>query len=106
MGVGQPELALFWPALLVAIGALEVPFLSRIDYETDGQSLQPALRAGVVPGDLGFDPLNQAGGGSDPERYTQRRNAEILHGRLAMISAAGMIAQELFTQSKLGEGGI
>lgn len=97
--VTQGPLALFWPALLVSIGALEVPFIDRIDYATQSLGFTPALKPGVVPGDIGFDPLNIKP--TDPEEYVKMQNREILHGRLGMIAAAGMLAQELFTQSKL-----
>jgi len=97
--VTQAPLALFWPAVLVAIGALEVPFIDRIDYATQSLGFTPALKPGVVPGDIGFDPLGLKP--KEPEEYLAMQNREILHGRLGMIAAAGMIAQELVTQSKL-----
>jgi len=103
--IGVPDLALFWPALFVAIGALELPRLGRIDYAAESAGFQPSLAAGEEPGAIGFDPLGLAPK-DDPEKLLDYQNKELLHGRLSMIAAAGMIAQELLTQSKLNEGGI
>merc|ERR1719313_1429812 len=52
-----------------------------------------------VPGDLGFDPL-----GLKPKTeadFLTMQNKEILNGRLAMIAAAGIIAQEVVTGEKV-----
>jgi len=103
--IGVADIALFWPALFVALGALELPGLSRIDYGAESLGFQPSLAAGEEPGAIGFDPLGLSKDG-DPEKLLDYQNKELLHGRLSMIGAAGMIAQELLTQSKLNEGGI
>lgn len=85
----------FWVVLVAAIGAAEQfraekgwvdPSKSKID--SPGQ-----LEARYIPGDLGFDPL-----GLMPEREEDivlMQTKELQHGRLAMIAAAGMMAQEL-----------
>jgi len=100
----QANLALFWPAFIVACGALELPSFGRFNYETEGFGFGVELQPGEEPGAVGWDPLNLKP--SDPEELLKRQNQEILHGRLAMISAAGLIAQEALTQAKLGQGGI
>jgi len=46
-------------------------------------------------GDFGFDPLGLKP--EDPEELRVLENKELNNGRLAMVSAAGMIAQELVT---------
>jgi hypothetical protein len=51
------------------------------------------------PGDLDFDPLGLKP--SDPAEFKEMQTKEINNGRLAMIAAAGMIAQELATGQKL-----
>jgi len=58
-----------------------IPFLARPKYLT-----------GELPGDVGFDPLNFA---SNPELVIEYREAEIKHGRLAMLAAAGWPVSEL-----------
>ena len=58
----------------------------------------PVIKAGLirseyVPGDLGFDPLGLKP--EDAEEFTTMQTKELQHGRLAMLAAAGFIAQEL-----------
>merc|ERR1712196_652613 len=50
-------------------------------------------------GDLGFDPLGLKP--TDPKKLKDMQAKELNNGRLAMIAAAGMIAQEVATDSKL-----
>jgi len=50
-------------------------------------------------GDFGFDPLELKP--TDPEELRKMQTDELTNGRIAMIAAAGMIAQELSTGSKL-----
>ena len=45
-----------------------------------------------MPGELGFDPLNLAP--EDPAEFREMQEKELSHGRLAMIAAAGFLAQE------------
>merc|ERR1712014_235512 len=54
---------------------------------------------GTLPGDLGFDPLNLKP--KDPEKLIAMQNKELSNGRLAMLAAAGMIAQELVDGKKI-----
>lgn len=55
---------------------------------------QPGLlRADYVPGVIGFDPLNLKP--TDPEQLKTLSNKELQNGRLAMLAAAGFMAQEL-----------
>lgn len=102
--VVQKDVLLFWPALFVAIGGLELSQFSRLDYNVPSIGFTPELRQGETPGAVGFDPLNLKP--SDPDELLKRQNQEILHGRLSMIAAAGFIAQELFLGQRLTEGGI
>jgi light-harvesting complex I chlorophyll a/b binding protein 1 len=57
------------------------------------------IRADHEPGDLGFDPLGLKP--TDPAELKEMQTKELNNGRLAMIAAAGMIAQELATGNKL-----
>ena len=51
-----------------------------------------ALREGYMPGDLAFDPLNLKP--EDPVEFRLMQEKELSHCRLAMIAAAGFLAQE------------
>merc|ERR1712113_338222 len=92
-------LALFWLPIFVATGALETFSFGRWD-GSEGEGMTPALKEGLVPGDLGYDPLGIKPV-DDPELLLKRQNQELLHGRLAMIASAGQIAEGLFTNEKL-----
>merc|ERR1712159_52488 len=48
-----------------------------------------------TPGDIGFDPLGLKP--TDPEEFREMRTKELQNGRLAMLAAAGFIAQEAAT---------
>lgn len=51
------------------------------------------LRDNYYPGDVGFDPLGLKP--EDPKAFANMQTRELQNGRLAMIGAAGMCAQEL-----------
>jgi light-harvesting complex I chlorophyll a/b binding protein 1 len=57
------------------------------------------MKTDRVPGDLGFDPLGLKP--TDPEELKTMQTKELNNGRLGMLAAAGMIAQELATGQKL-----
>jgi len=59
-----------------------LPFLPR-----------PALLDQTMAGDVGFDPFNFAG--VDAEKLYTRREAEVKHGRIAMLAALGWPLSEL-----------
>ena len=50
------------------------------------------LKPDYYPGDLGFDPLNLKP--EDAAEFRTMQEKELSHGRLAMIAAAGFLAQE------------
>jgi len=54
---------------------------------------RPAALTGVLPGDVGFDPLGFAKSEADLMNY---REAEVKHARLAMLAAAGWPLSEVF----------
>jgi len=87
----ETNLRSFWIALAVVIGAVEGLSFGRID--------GGILKEGLEPGDVGYDPLGLLP--SDPEELETIQNKEILNGRFAMISLAGMVAEELVTKEKL-----
>jgi len=59
-----------------------------------------ALKADYYPGDLGFDPLGLRP--TDPAELRVMQGKELSHGRLAMLAAAGFIAQEAATGTTWG----
>ncbi|KAF7065546.1 hypothetical protein CFC21_071642 [Triticum aestivum] len=52
----------------------------------------PPWLDGSLPGDFGFDPL---GFGSEPESLRWFAQAELMHGRWAMLAAAGILVPEI-----------
>jgi len=60
-----------------------LPFLPR-----------PAHLDGTMAGDVGFDPFNFAAGDDAQELYTMRE-AEVKHGRIAMLAAVGWVISEV-----------
>ena len=60
-------------------------------YIPDGEAGRPANLDGTMVGDVGFDPLGFSGW----LNLNWAREAEIKHGRVAMLAATGMIVQDL-----------
>jgi Chlorophyll A-B binding protein len=85
----------FWPVLIILIGRAE---LDRARYgwvsPKDAPVGQPGLlRDDYTPGDIGFDPLGLKP--TDPAEFVIMQTKELQNGRLAMLAAAGFMAQEL-----------
>merc|ERR1719191_43124 len=99
----ETPLQTFWPAVVAAIAIPEIysvfTFAEPGGKIGGGESWAMKTDVDRVPGDLGFDPLGLKP--TDPEEFKEMQNKEINNGRLAMIAAAGMIAQELATGQKL-----
>jgi len=55
---------------------------------------RPKMLDGSLPGDVGFDPFGL--GGDDKESLVFKREAEIKHGRLAMLAVVGWPLAELW----------
>jgi len=92
----QTPLEIFWPKVVSAIAIPEVFSV----YSFNSPPSRPwTIRSDHVPGDFGFDPLNLKP--TDPEEFKTIQTKELNNGRLAMLAAAGMIAQELATGEKL-----
>jgi hypothetical protein len=67
--------------------------------EAAGNSRKAAAKvtnAPYLPGDLGFDPLGWYP--KQPTERAARQDAELRHGRLAMLAVAGFAAQEAATR--------
>lgn len=58
-------------------------------------SIKPAYLDGTLPGDNGFDPLKL---GEIESNLVRAREAELIHGRYAMLGAAGCLAVEVAGQ--------
>ena len=85
----------FWLFLGAGIAKAEVKraeigFVEPKDVPFDKPGL---LRDSYVPGDLGFDPLGLKP--TDAAEFKVMQTKELQNGRLAMLAAAGFMAQEL-----------
>jgi Chlorophyll A-B binding protein len=85
----------FWLMLIGAIGYAERIRLDIgwVEPEKVPISKQGLLRDTYYPGDIGFDPLGLKP--KDPAALFELQTKELQNGRLAMIAAAGFMAQEL-----------
>merc|ERR1719263_1280758 len=83
-----------WIVMTVGIGRAELFRIqkgwAKLNPETG--KAESALKEGYMPGDLGFDPLNLKP--EDPAEFRMMQEKELSHCRLAMIAAAGFLAQE------------
>merc|ERR1739847_155845 len=91
----------FWPAV---VAALAVPEIFSVFSFEEPKNLNRweetwTMKSDHQPGDLGFDPLGLKP--TDAAEFKEMQTKEINNGRLAMIAAAGMIAQEVATGQKL-----
>jgi hypothetical protein len=85
----------FWTLLAIGIGAAEqtraeIGWVEPENVPVDQPGL---LREEYYPGDIGFDPLGLRP--SDPAEFDIMATKELQNGRLAMLAAAGFMAQEL-----------
>ncbi len=86
---------IFWLALTVGIAKAEttraqIGWVEPKDVPFDQPGL---LRDTYIPGDIGFDPLGLKP--ADAEEFATMQTKELQNGRLAMLAAAGFMAQEL-----------
>merc|ERR1711871_1797978 len=100
----QTPLQTFWPYVVFAIAIPEI--FSVFSFETpalfarrEKGGMVWSIRSDYELGDLGFDPLGLKP--TDPAELREMQAKELNNGRLAMIAAAGMIAQELASGNKL-----
>jgi len=97
----QTPLQTFWPAVVAAIALPEI--FSVFSFEEPKNLMKWdktwRMKTDRLPGDLGFDPLGLKPQDAKELKATQTK--ELNNGRLAMIAAAGMIAQEVATGQKL-----
>merc|ERR1719235_690105 len=92
----------FWGGLFICLSVPEVALLllPKGPYGIGGQGIPGEVGdTERIPGDLGFDPLNLKP--IDPAALVEIQTKEINNGRLAMLAAAGIIAQETVTGEKI-----
>merc|ERR1719476_1310803 len=94
----QTPLQTFWPAVVAAIAIPEIYSVFTFN-EPGTNSEQWTMKTDRLPGDFGFDPLGLKP--DDPEEFLALQNKELNNGRLAMIGAAGLIAQEIVSGEKI-----
>ena len=99
----QTPLQTFWPAVVGVIAIAEIfsvfTFQNPASY-VNGSPAEPwTMRLDHQPGDLGFDPLSLKP--EDAEEFRLMQEKELSHCRLAMIAAAGFIAQELVNEQPI-----
>jgi hypothetical protein len=85
----------FFEVLAVIIGTLELNRALRGWSAPTAETVAGSgtLKDDYFPGDIGFDPLGLKP--SDPAAFAEMNTKELQNGRLAMLAAAGFIAQEL-----------
>merc|ERR1719198_2904514 len=95
----QTPLETWWGLVVLAIAIPEIYSVFSFNTPLGGEPW--SIRSDHYPGDFGFDPMNLKP--TDPEELKVMQTKELNNGRLAMIGAAGMIAQELASGNKLFE---
>jgi len=102
----QTPLQTFWPAVVAAIAIPELysVFTFNEPFEKTNPPFRTRSKLWTVKtdhaaGDMGFDPLGLKP--KEPEKLKEMQTKEINNGRLAMLAAAGMVAQELVTGEKI-----
>jgi hypothetical protein len=88
---------LFWVAVLFGVALVEGQNILtgwESPAETGSRkSIIAELKEDYINGDLGFDPLSLTP--DDQDEFDNLRTKELNNGRLAMVSVAGIVAQEL-----------
>eukprot|EP01082_Thalassiosira_pseudonana_P000665 g1660.t1 g1660 contig10:2532965-2534002(-) len=83
----------FFEVLAIVIGTLELNRAVKGFKSPEGEFGFQDLNDEYYPGDVGFDPLGLKP--KDADEFATMATKELQNGRLAMLGAAGMIAQEL-----------
>jgi len=97
----QTPLQNFWPAVVAALAVPEIFSVFSFQQPKNLNRWEESwtMKSDHQPGDLGFDPLGLKP--TDAVEFKEMQTKELNNGRLAMIAAAGMIAQEVATGQKL-----
>jgi len=89
----------FWKGILFTIGLFE-SYRANYGWTDPSKGDIFTLKDEYLPGDLKFDPLNLLSDKS-AEEIEELKNKELNNGRLAMISLAGIITQELLNHETI-----
>merc|ERR1711972_301550 len=91
-----------WFLMTLGIGAAEALRIQK-GWANPYEKMEnvQALKEGYYPGDLAFDPLGLKP--EDPAEFRAMQEKELSHGRLAMLAAAGFMAQEAVTGDTWGK---
>merc|ERR1719230_917276 len=94
-----------WFGMTLGIGICESlriqkGWASPYEQNADGTNKIQTLKEDYYPGDLAWDPLGLKP--DDPAEFRIMQEKELSHGRLAMLAAAGFIAQEAATGTTWG----
>ena len=101
LGQVRGEYPAFFEIGALAIGGLEVNRALTGWAFPDSRENVGQLQDGYYPGDVGFDPLGLKP--TDPAEFDEMATKELQNGRLAMLAAAGFIAQELVNHKTISE---
>ena len=84
----------FWPIIIAFVGAYEAQRAENgwLDPSKCAVDSPGELRTDYLPGDLNFDPFGLMP--DDDEEFEIIQTKELQNGRLAMLAAAGFLAQE------------
>ena len=97
----RKEYPAFFEIGALAIGGLEVNRALTGWAFPDKREQVGVLNEDYYPGDVGFDPLGLKP--TDPAEFEAMATKELQNGRLAMLAAAGFIAQELVNHKPILE---
>jgi len=90
-----------WVLITIGIGSCEALRISSgWSNPNEPNHVFQKLLPEYVPGDIGFDPLGLKP--SDPAEFREMQTKELQNGRLAMLAAAGFMAQEGVTGQTWG----
>merc|ERR1719478_1175346 len=93
--------AIMWPLITFGIGLCEAYRISvGWSNPNEPEHVFQKLLPSYVPGDIGFDPLGLKP--KDEAGFREMQTKELQNGRLAMIAAAGFLAQEAITDQTWG----
>ena len=97
----RQEYPAFFEIGALVIGGLEVNRALVGWAFPDSREKAGVLNEDYYPGDVGFDPLGLKP--TDPEAFAEMQTKELQNGRLAMLAAAGFLAQELVNHKPILE---
>jgi len=96
---------LFWIGIILAVLDAEMRFVVKagpnapLNKLSEWRNEAPYEPDGSLPGDYGWDPLGLKP--KDEKGLADLQNKELNNGRLAMLAAAGIVAQEAVTGTKV-----